>query len=32
LETDDQESFFRTDEEDAGSAEWDDGAKRWASR
>jgi len=32
LETDDQEFFLRTDEEDAGSAEWDDGAKRWASR
>jgi len=32
LETDDQESFFRTDEEDTGSAEWEDAAKRWVSR
>ena len=32
LETDDQESFVRTDDEDVGDAEWEDAAKHWVNR
>ena len=32
LETDDQESLIRTDEEDVGDVEWEDAAKHWVNR